>query len=171
MKAGVLSRLKRLEEARDVVRQRTIEVQIGHLKILPHEYKGERHILHELWISYGLPKDFEGAVTLCLEEILSNVILHGCLPGRDCKITAHFRILNGPQGGIEIEVSDNAKEFDPLSLSLPDLTAPLEHRNASGLGVFLVRTMMDEVCYKHQDGRNHLVFGKGWDLRRVPRFL
>ena len=85
-----------------------------------------------------------------------------CPSGRNCEIKAHFSIFEVAGRGIEVEVSDNAKAFDPLSLPLPDLSEPLERRTADGLGVFLIRSMMDEVRYQHFDGRNHLLFRKYW---------
>jgi serine/threonine-protein kinase RsbW len=115
--------------------------------------------LRELWARCALPEGFEGPVTLCLEEVLSNVIRHGCLPGERCEIEVRYRTLDG---GIEVEVRDNAPAFDPLSLPPPDLTAPLEQRKAGGLGVFLVRKMMDEVRYEYRNGRNQLLFRKYW---------
>src|SRR6266404_6180899 len=81
--------------------------------------------LRELWVRRGLPEDLEVPVTMCLEEVLSNVIRHGCLPGQDYDIKVRYRILDSVPGGIEVEVSDNAKAFDPLSLPPIDLTAPL----------------------------------------------
>lgn len=126
------------------------------------EVERANDVLRELWVICGLPEDFEVPVTICLEEVLSNVIRHGRLPGEDCDIQVHYRILND---GIEIEVTDNAEAFDPLSLPPPDLTVPLEQRKAGGLGVFLVRKMMDEVRYERRDGRNHLVFRKSWPVR------
>lgn len=118
--------------------------------------------LHDLWLGYGLPEDFEAPVAICLEEILSNVIRHGCLPGDDCDVKVRYQILDGTPGGIEVEVSDNGKEFNPLLLPPPNISAPLEERRAGGLGVFMVRRMMDEVHYEHRAGRNHLVFRKRW---------
>jgi serine/threonine-protein kinase RsbW len=118
--------------------------------------------LRELWVRCALPEDLEVPVVICLEEILSNVIRHGCLPGQDCDIRVRYTILDGAGGGIEVEVSDNAKAFDPLSLPPPDLAVPLEQRKVGGLGVFLVRKMMDEVHYEHRNGRNHFLFRKRW---------
>ena len=115
--------------------------------------------LRELWRRHALPEDFEMPVTLCLEEVLSNVIRHGCTPGNSCDIEVRYQIFDG---GIEVQVSDNARAFDPLSLPAPDLSAPLEKRQAGGLGVFLVRKMMDEVRYDYRDGRNRFVFRKYW---------
>jgi RNA polymerase sigma factor (TIGR02999 family) len=126
------------------------------------EVERVNHVLRDLWARHALPEDFEAPVTMCLEEVLSNVIRHGCLPGRDYEIQVRYRLLDGGPGGIEVEVSDNARPFDPLSLPPPDLALPLEQRRAGGLGVFLVRKMMDEVRYEHRDGRNHLLFRKRW---------
>jgi serine/threonine-protein kinase RsbW len=123
--------------------------------------------LRDLWVRCALPEDFEAPVAICLEEILSNVIRHGCvpdgrLPGEACDIQVRWKLLDGARGGIEVEVSDNGKEFNPLSLPAPDVTAPLEERKAGGLGVFMVRNMMDEVHYDRSGGRNRFVFRKRW---------
>ncbi|HVO97851.1 MAG TPA: ATP-binding protein [Bryobacteraceae bacterium] len=118
--------------------------------------------LRELWVRCALPEDFEVPVTICLEEVLSNVIRHGCLPGQDYDIKVCYRVLDGVRGGIEVEVSDNAKAFNPLTLPPPDLNVPIEQRKAGGLGVFMVRNMMDRVHYERRDGRNFFVFVKYW---------
>jgi serine/threonine-protein kinase RsbW len=114
---------------------------------------------HALWESSNLPGELEGRVSLCLEEVLSNVIRHGCEAGKRYDIQVRWTILDE---GIEVEVSDDARPFDPLSLPPPDINAPLEQRRAGGLGVFLVRKTMDEVHYEHRDGRNRFMFRKRW---------
>lgn len=117
--------------------------------------------LRQLWASNFLPEEFEPEVAICLEEILSNVIRHGCLPGQDRRIQVFYRIFDSPPG-IEIEVVDDARAFDPLSLPPPDLTVPIEQRTVGGLGVLMVRKMMDEVNYEYREGRNHFRFRKNW---------
>ena len=120
-------------------------------------------VLRDLWASHGLPPDFEDPVTLCIEEVLSNVIRHGCQPGRDYDIKVRYRLVDEHPGGIELEVSDNATPFDPLTLPPPNLDLPIEQRKPGGLGVFLVRQLMDDVRYEYRDGRNHLRFRKRWE--------
>ncbi len=127
------------------------------------EVERANEILHGFWTEHHLPEDQEFPVALSLEEVLSNVIRHGSAPGEDAQIKIRFSFRAEHPGGIEIEVSDQAQPFDPLSLPEPDITAPLEERPIGGLGVFLVRKMMDDVSYHHADGRNHLVFRKSWD--------
>ena len=126
------------------------------------EVERANDVLRDLWVRHALPEDLEAPVSMCLEEVLSNVIRHGCLAGKEYDIKVRYTILDGGSGGIEVEVSDNGKPFDPLSLPPPDLTVPLEQRQAGGLGVFLVRKMMDEVHYQHRNGRNHFRFRKAW---------
>ena len=127
------------------------------------EVKRATDALRDLWVKQKLPEDLEVRVTMCLEEVLSNVIRHGCEPGLNYDIKVHYTILAGAPGGIEVEVSDNARAFDPLTLPPPDLTVPLEQRRAGGLGVFLVRRMMDEVRYERRGDRNHFLFRKLWE--------
>src|SRR6202011_6079136 len=98
------------------------------------EVERANQALRELWAQYALPEDLEVPVTMCLEEVLSNVIRHGCRAGQDCDIRVRYTILDGAPGGIEVEVSDNAAPFDPLSLAAPDLTVSMERRKAGGLG-------------------------------------
>ena len=59
-----------------------------------------------------------------------------------------------------LEISDDGKPFDPTQAPPPKLNAALEERRIGGLGVYLVRTMMDEIAYRRSDGRNHLVMRK-----------
>ena len=59
-------------------------------------------------------------------------------------------------GGVRVVVSDNGVPFDPLAMDDPDIRAELENRNVGGLGVFLLRRVLDEVHYNRVDGRNIL---------------
>ena len=51
---------------------------------------------------------------------------------------------------------DDGSAFDPREAPLPNLDAPLEERQAGGLGMHLVRETMDEIDYRREDGRNVL---------------
>jgi serine/threonine-protein kinase RsbW len=57
-------------------------------------------------------------------------------------------------------VEDDGPQFDPLLLPPPDLTASLAERRVGGLGVFLVRQMMDAVSYQRVGRRNRLSMTK-----------
>jgi serine/threonine-protein kinase RsbW len=62
--------------------------------------------------------------------------------------------------GITLTVEDDGPGFDPLSLPPPDVGASVTERAVGGLGVFLVRKMMDTVSYARVAGRNQLRMSK-----------
>ena len=55
-----------------------------------------------------------------------------------------------------VTVCDRGVPFDPLSAEAPDLSLSGEERPIGGLGIFLLREMMDDLCYAYRDGRNTL---------------
>lgn len=93
---------------------------------------------------------------LVLEEIMVNVISYGGV-GR----LAHVRVDLSQDGGVlRLEISDDGIAFDPLSLPPPDLSLDIEHRPVGGLGVYLVRTLMDSVSYCRDGDWNRLLVTK-----------
>lgn len=56
----------------------------------------------------------------------------------------------------EMMVVDDGPEFDPLSVPEPDRALGVEERPIGGLGMALVRRLMDEVKYERRDGKNRL---------------
>lgn len=94
-----------------------------------------------------------GKVNLVLEELAINTINHGHDGGLH-EISFSF---NSTDDALTIEMVDDGKPFDPLTdAPVPDVNAPMEERPIGGLGVFLVRKLMDELTYRREEGRNHL---------------
>lgn len=91
---------------------------------------------------------------LSLDEVLTNVISHGLTQGRH-EIAVSVAL---DDGNLVANVSDDGPAFDPLSAPAPDIRAPIEERKIGGLGIHLLRTLMDAVEYRRADGRNHLTF-------------
>ena len=100
-------------------------------------------------------------VKLALEEVMINVVNYAHQDGDNHKIEIDL-VLDTET--LTIEISDDGQPFDPLTgAPSPDLEAALEDRHVGGLGVHLVRTMMDEVHYRRERGRNHLTLVKQRD--------
>ena len=59
-------------------------------------------------------------------------------------------------GVVRIELVDNGVPFDPLSMDAPDIKSELENREVGGLGIFLIRRMLDEVHYSRRGDQNIL---------------
>ncbi len=92
-------------------------------------------------------------INLALEELGLNIINYGHDEGIH---EIQFSVTSDDEM-VTIEISDDGRPFDPLNdAPVPDVTAALEDRPVGGLGVHLVRTMMDELSYRRASGRNHL---------------
>lgn len=90
--------------------------------------------------------DLQHLVDLCLEEMISNTIKYG-LQGEAGHV---IDVLVEESGSsLVIEIRDDAPYFNAFeSLPVPALDTPLEERPIGGLGVHLVRSMMDEVSMR-----------------------
>lgn len=129
-----------------------------------HEVPRTSQILSDFWAQHRLPPEAEMDATLALEEILSNVIRHGCDPGRDYDIQVRISLL--ASGVYELEISDDAMPFNPLLRPDPNLDLPIEQRTPGGLGIFLVKQLADDLRYEFRDGRNILRFRKNLPAER-----
>ena len=107
--------------------------------------------------SMSWPDEATFKVKLVLEEILMNVISYGGDSSHKPRITLHLSQQNDL---LSMEISDNGIAFDPLTAPPPDLESDLDDRPIGGLGVHLVRELMDNVSYRYKDGRNHLLVTK-----------
>lgn len=107
----------------------------------------------EFCATNDLPAECGFKLNIAFEELLTNTINYGYDDGRRHEITLDLAIENGE---LVAELSDDARPFDPLQAPPPDLDSPIEERRIGGLGVHLVKTMMDEVAYAYRDGRNHI---------------
>ena len=113
--------------------------------------------LREFGSAAALAPTQVGTFELALEEIFMNIVMHGSQPG----ITPRVEVsLNLSSDAVTMTVEDDGPQFDPLSLPPPDVTASLADRKVGGLGVFLVRNMMDTVTYARTAGRNQLRISK-----------
>jgi anti-sigma regulatory factor (Ser/Thr protein kinase) len=100
------------------------------------------------------PRDVP-ALQLALEEAITNVINHGYADGQPHTFTVE---LAAADRRVTVIVTDDAPAYDPLSRSEVDITLPLEDRPIGGLGVHLVKKLMDSARYERRDGRNILMF-------------
>jgi len=94
---------------------------------------------------------------LAVDEICSNVIRHG-YGGQGGRLEITVQAV---AEGIQLIVRDWGTAFDPEAVSAPDVDAPLERRSLGGLGLFLVRQLMDEVHFQfHQKQGNSVTMIK-----------
>lgn len=109
--------------------------------------------LQGFWEEAELPAALGFSFELALEEVFLNVALHGAENGKVPTVSLE---LTASDREIVLVVADDARPFNPLTLATPDTTAALEDRAIGGLGVHLVRQMMDTVSYTYEAGHNRL---------------
>ena len=109
--------------------------------------------MQTFWAGHGISDEIRADLRLVLDELLSNIIDYGY--GR-------------PDGNIEVEtcllpdrvrlaVRDWSHPFNPLAQPAPDFSGDPDDRPVGGLGIHLVRQLMDAVEYSHDGTRNELV--------------
>ncbi len=103
--------------------------------------------------SCGIAGPVAQAVQVALDEILSNTVRSAFAPGQTGRIDVRFEVA---QGVLDILIVDDGIPFDPLARAEPDTKAPLEARPVGGLGIHLVKRLMDDVAYQRLEGENRL---------------
>ena len=97
----------------------------------------------------------QNQISIAIDEIFSNII----------KYSYSFEIgivlvRITVEDDITIEFEDSGIPFNPLAQNNPDISLPLEKRDTGGLGVFIVKNIMDSVEYKYINNKNHLTIKK-----------
>ena len=93
---------------------------------------------------------------VAMDEIASNIVHYSGAPDFDVDID----FPENPNA-VRISFSDTGKAFNPLTeAQAADMTVPLAERQVGGLGMFMVKKMMDNVSYVHENGRNILTISK-----------
>lgn len=84
------------------------------------------------------------AIDLAVDEACSNVIDHAYIGNDQGEIQISLDLT---ETGLKLTIRDDGASFDPDCVAEPDLTSPLETRCERGLGVYLIREVMDEAAY------------------------
>jgi len=96
-----------------------------------------------------------GKITLAVDEAVANVMEHayeGLEPG-DVRVA-----VRRDEDRFVVTVTDKGHQFDPGSIASPDMRQHVKMGNRNGLGIFLIRQIMDEINYSyvHKSGHNEL---------------
>ena len=104
----------------------------------------------------GCPSNEISAIDVCLEEVFVNVAHYAYPDGVGVATVSVTPAEKDGISGVRVAISDRGQPFNPLERKDPDINAPAERRNIGGLGIYMVKKMMDEVSYDYSDGWNIL---------------
>jgi len=91
-------------------------------------------------------------IQLATDEAASNIIEHAYQGAGDGLLELSCGMW---KDSIKIVLTDHGEPFDPSAIPMPDLKADLSERKIGGLGVFLMRKLMDEVRYESHPGKSY----------------
>ena len=113
--------------------------------------------IEELADQWGLTIPLAMNFNLALEEAVSNVIFYAFDDEKEHDIKIVISLENK---NLSIEIIDDGKPFDPTARKQPDVSLPAEDRPIGGLGIFLIKKMMDNVTYTRHNNLNTLTLLK-----------
>jgi anti-sigma regulatory factor (Ser/Thr protein kinase) len=102
----------------------------------------------------GVSADLCRKLTLLIEELFTNTVVHGHQGESDEPVRV---ALETEPGGIALTYEDTAPPHDPFAaVQRPDDAMDVDDRPVGGLGVLLVATLARDVEYRRIDGKNHI---------------
>ena len=109
----------------------------------------------EILTEHGVPAKVVAQLNIAADEIFSNIVRYSgaTLAVVGCEADKSRAVL---------QFSDNGKPYDPTKQPEPDTSLSAEERSIGGLGIFMVKKIMDQVDYGYADGWNTLTIEKNW---------
>jgi anti-anti-sigma factor len=111
--------------------------------------------------AHELPAGVRRSMNVVLDELLANTVAHGSA-GREGGTATLGVELDADR--LVVTLTDDGAPFDPLGHDVPDTTLSVQDRPIGGLGIHLVRRLMDHVSYHRQGDRNVVVLTKRLDV-------
>ena len=113
--------------------------------------------VEEIGNEFSLSPEVVFNLTLVLEEAVVNIINYAYPKEDHESIYLSAKLHND---SIMLVLTDTGKEFDPTMAPEADITLSADERPIGGLGIFLIRQIMNEVRYERIDGKNVLTLEK-----------
>ena len=123
------------------------------LKTEPAELTRLAEAIDQFCRSGSVPDADRFALQVALEETVMNIINHGFKreTGRAIRVT-----LAADDRAVTVVSKDDAPAYDPLARPEVDTSLPIEERPVGGLGVHLIKKLMQEARYERRNGMNIL---------------
>jgi len=116
-----------------------------------------RDLVERACLAAGATEDEAFALKLAVDEAVSNIVEHGYAGRGDGRFRVRFE---ADDEALRVVVRDEGTPFDPTGHAAPDLGAAWNEREEGGLGLHLMRQVLDEVRYSTDAAGNRLVLVK-----------
>ena len=128
----------------------TLKNDIAELKTLCRQ-------LESVGDALGLPQRFVFEINLALDELFTNIISYGFAEHSEHAIQVFIATADGM---LTITVEDDGIPFNPIARAEPRVPATIEDCTIGGLGIYLIKNLMDDVCYRRDQDKNVLTLKK-----------
>ena len=106
----------------------------------------------------GCPMKIQMKIAVVIDEVFSNIAQYA-YPEGNGEATVLVEALENPLG-MSMTFVDQGLHYNPLEKEDPDITLAINERQVGGLGVFMIKKLMDEVHYEYKDGQNRFTMTK-----------
>jgi len=109
------------------------------------------------------PPETQTVVDIVLEEIFVNIASYAYEEGVEADSdTVEIICEVSDDGVVRLIFADNGVQYNPLKKNNPDLNASVDKRQIGGLGIYMVKNMVDKISYEYVDGQNVLTIDKNF---------
>jgi serine/threonine-protein kinase RsbW len=131
-----------------------VETRTLHIESRTERLNAVRDFVSAAARECGFPDDEVSKIALAVDEACTNIIKHAYRFDPDKKISV---TVKPKTRGLEIAIVDTGTGFDPTRVQAPDMKEYLSHYRHGGLGVYLMKSLMDKVEYSIDSGRQNEV--------------
>lgn len=107
------------------------------------------------------PMKLQMKIAVVIDEVFSNIAKYA-YPEGGGDATVLVESVNAPSG-MTMTFIDHGLYYDPLQKEDPDITLGINERQVGGLGVLMIKKLMDDIRYEYKDGQNRLTIVKYFD--------
>ncbi len=130
--------------------------QVGELALV-------NQFIEEIADELGLDAELQMNLNLVMEEMVSNIIFYAYPQG----VTADIELTAESDGKeLTFVLSDQGKAFDPTMKDDADPNINPAEREIGGMGIFIVKNIMNEVTYQRLEGKNLLTMKKNINIKQ-----
>jgi serine/threonine-protein kinase RsbW len=114
--------------------------------------------IENLFLMWKIPQQHQYNILLSVEEVFSNIVNYAFEDDQDYFIDISFSY---DKNILTIEFSDPGKAFNPLIADTNNkLNKPFEERDLGGIGIHIVKSVMNEIYYQRKNDKNILILKK-----------
>src|ERR1700680_2340187 len=124
-----------------------------------------RDTLDRLGSELAVPAPALMQLQVALDEIVSNVVKYSWPDGSKHKFLVRITVR---ETGVALDIFDDGQPFDPLGTPEPDWPPAGQRPRPGGVGIHMIKKLVDDLAYERIDGRNHTSLTKKCAVGAVP---